>query len=244
MMMSGSNEEKIALWRLLLAELVGTFVLVFIDAGGAVIADIAGGNEVTAVARALAAGFTVMALVFSFGHVSGAHINPAVSLAFYLRGVFPLCRLPAYWAAQVLGAVLAAGLLAVLFGDAIEAAVNQPAMGALRGFGMEIVLTTLLITVILSTAQRMKVMGPNAAIPVGVTVAVCALIARPVSDAVMNPARALGPALLAWDFSQLWVYILAPALGAVLAVWLAWGIHGAPNETEREAAQGEKDTAD
>lgn len=238
--MSGSHQEKIALWRLLLTELVGTFILVFVDAGGAVIADIAGDNEVTAMARALASGLTVMALIFSFGHVSGAHINPAVSLAFYLRGVFPLCRLPIYWAAQVLGAVLAAGLLAILFGEAIAAAVNQPPMGVWRGFGMEIVLTALLIVVILSTAQRMKVTGPNAAIPVGATVALCALIARPVSDAVMNPARALGPALLAWDFSQAWIYIAAPALGAVLAVWLTWGIHGQPNETEREAAQGEQ----
>lgn len=243
MVMSGSDEEKIAFWRLLLAELVGTFILVFVDAGGAVIADLAGDSEVTAAARAIASGFTVMALIFSFGHVSGAHINPAVSLAFYLRGVFPLCRLPAYWAAQLLGAVLAAGLLVLLFGAAIAAVVNEPPMGVLRGLGMEIVLTALLITVILSTAQRMKVTGPNAAIPVGATVALCALIARPVSDAVMNPARALGPALLAWDFSQLWIYIVAPLLGAVLAVWLAWGIHGQPNDTEREAAQGEKDPA-
>lgn len=240
--MSNSNQEKIALWRLLLAELVGTFILVFVDAGGAVIADIAGDSEVTAMARALASGFAVMALIFSFGHVSGAHINPAVSLAFYLRGVFPLCRLPLYWAAQVSGAVLAAALLMLLFGDAIDAAVNQPPMGAWRGFGMEIVLTALLIAVILSTAQRMKVTGPNAAIPVGATVALCALFARPVSDAVMNPARALGPALVAWDFSQSWIYILAPAVGAVLAVWLAWGVHGQPNDTEREAAQGEQGT--
>lgn len=236
-----AQDDKDALWRILLAEFIGTFVLVFVDAGGAVVADLAGEDEVTAEARALAAGLTVMAMIFSFGHLSGAHINPAVTLAFYIRGVFPLRHVAAYWLAQIGGAVLAALTLRALFGSSVGASVNRPELGVTPAFGMEVALTTILILVILSTAQRLKVTGPNAAIPVGGTVALCSIIGRPVSSAAMNPARAIGPAIVAWQFEHLWIYIAAPALGALIAALIVYAVHGHKNAAEREAAQGGKD---
>lgn len=234
------QDNKYPLWRLLLTELLGTFVLIFIDAGGAVIAALSGDVEVSSTARALASGMTVMAMIFSFGHVSGAHINPAISLAFYLRGVFPLQRLPMYVTAQLGGAIAAAAVLALLFGDSMDAAVNRPKLETANGFWMEVMLTGFLALVILSTAQVMKITGPNAAIPVGATVALCTLVGRPVSDAVLNPARALGPAIVTGELNDVWIYITAPFIGAVFAVIFAWAIHGHPNGAEHEAAQGQK----
>lgn len=235
---SGTSEKNLG--QIFLAELIGTFILIFIDAGGAVIASMSGGADIPAVARGLAAGLAVMAIIFSFGHISGAHINPAVSFAFFARGVFPLRRLPIYWLAQIAGACFAALLLRMLFADASLSAVPHGNFGPIQIFVMEVVLTFILVMVILSTAQRLKVTGPNAAIPVGATVAFCALIGRPVSDAIMNPARALGPALITADFERLALFIAAPLLGALCAALFTGLIHGKENAAEIEAAQGEK----
>lgn len=238
--MSDPGISKKNLWQIFLAELVGTFILIFVDAGGAVIASMVGGADIPAVARGLAAGFAVMAIVFSFGHISGAHINPAVSFAFFARGVFPLRRLPIYWLAQITGACFAALLLRILFADAIVNAVPHGNFSPVQIFVMEVVLTFILVMVILSTAQRLKVTGPNAAIPVGATVAFCALLGRPVSEGIMNPARALGPALVTADSERLALFIAAPLLGALIAALFSGLIHGKENAGEREAAQGEK----
>jgi aquaporin Z len=233
-----------AAWpRRISAEVLGTFALVFVAAGADVMARISGG-EVGPVARAVAPGLMVAALVYAIADASGAHFNPIVSLAFAMRGLFPRTWLPVYWTAQIVGALAAAAVLALLFGDAIEAGVSTPHVSPATAVVVEAVLTGLLVTVILGTADRARIVGPEAAIAVGSTIALCGLIALPIEGASMNPARSLGPAVLAGRIGDLWVYALGPAAGAFLAV-LATGLIHAPSHRDvdaERAAQG--DTAE
>ncbi|HZS92867.1 MAG TPA: aquaporin, partial [Chloroflexota bacterium] len=180
------------------AELVGAFALTFVAAGADVISRVSG-NEVSNDARAIAPGLLVGAFIYAMGDVSGAHFNPAVTAAFALRGVFRLWRVPLYWVAQMLGAVGAALLLRQLFGDVASLGATQAHHGVSAALVMEIVLSWLLITVILGTATRHQLVGPNAAIAVGATIALCGLFALPISGASMNPARSLGPMIVAAD---------------------------------------------
>lgn len=225
-------------WRSLGAELLGTAALTLVAAGGQVIA-IWSGGQVDATARAVAPGLTVMAMIYALGQVSGAHINPAVTLAFALRRDFPWRRVPGYWAAQFLGAVLAALYVRGLFGRMGEVGVTRPKAGTGTGLAMEIVLTLLLVSIILGTATRAKVVGPNAAIAVGGTVALAGLFAAPVSGASMNPARSLGPALVAGIAAHQWIYLVGPAVGAMLATAIATLLHGPRQPGEAEAAEGD-----
>ena len=226
-------------WRSVSAEAFGTFVLVFVDVGGAVIEKLGPSDMVTPVGRSLATGFTVMALIYALGGCSGAHVNPAVTAAFALRGVFPWRRIPAYWLAQIVGALAASLLISALFGNVAELGATMPHHGALVGFAMEIVLALLLVTIILSTATRHRVIGPNAAIAVGVTIALCALFSRPISGASMNPFRSLAPALVGGHLDYVWIYVTGPLIGAGLAVLLVLLLHGRPKSEEKEAAAGE-----
>lgn len=233
------QEEIIGMLRCFLAELLGTFALTFVDAGGSVISTLYP-EQVSPEARALATGLLVMAMIFSLGNVSGAHINPAVTFSFALRRVFPWREVPLYWTAQIGGAVLAALLLLATFGPVKDMGANKPHFDLFSSLIMESTLSCLLILVILSTSTRLKVVGPNAAIPVGATVALAALFARPISEAVMNPARALGPALVSGKMDQVWIYIIGPLAGGAVAVFLTWLVHGRQNPAEIQAAQGDK----
>jgi aquaporin Z len=232
--------------RRLLAEAAGTFALTLVAAGAEVIA-VASGAEVGHAARVTAPGLMVLALIYALGDVSGAHINPVVTLAFALRGVFPWARVPAYWLAQLAGAVGAAAFLALTFGRVAHLGATMPRLGVPASLAMEVVLTWLLVTVILGTATRHRIVGPNAAIAVGATVALCGLFAAPVSGASMNPARSLGPALVgatggdggsaAWQ--SVWIYVLGPIAGSVAAVLGMWLLKGSRGEGEQEAAGGD-----
>ena len=224
--------------RKLFAELLGTFALTTIAAGGDVVAAVSHG-EVGEAARAIAPGMVVAAFVYAVGDVSGAHFNPAVSLAFALRGSFRWARLPGYWAAQLAGALLAAALLRAMFGVAGHVGATRPHHGVAQALGMEVVLTLFLVTVILNTSTRHRLLGPGAALPVGATIALCGLVGLPVSGASMNPARSLGPALAGGELRQAWVYLLGPAAGALLAVVATRVLHGPQRREELEAAQGE-----
>lgn len=224
--------------RSLFAELLGTFALTFVDAGGAVIAAVSH-DAVTLAARSAASGLLVMAVIYAFGNLSGAHINPAVTFAFALRRDFPWRRVPFYWLAQVGGAVLAALFLLALFGNVDHLGATRPHYGTTSAFLMELALSCLLITVILNVATRLKVVGPNAALAAGGTVALCGLFAKPVSDASMNPARSLGPALVSGSLEQVWIYLAAPVLGALLAVLFMAILHGRRDPNEVEAATGD-----
>ncbi|HEU0114051.1 MAG TPA: aquaporin [Thermomicrobiales bacterium] len=226
------------LWRACAAETFGTFALTLVAAGAGAVA--AGRGDIDPLARAVAPGLTVLAMIYALGAVSGAHLNPAVTLAFALRGVFPWRRVPAYWLVQMAGAVAASLLLRALFGaSALVAGMTRADGGIEAALTMEIVLTLLLVTVILGTATRERLLGPNAGIAVGSTVALAGLFAAPVSGASMNPARSLGPALGAWSGTGQWVYLLGPAVGAAIAVVLAWLLYGPPRPPEADAARGD-----
>lgn len=227
-----------AFWCSVGAELLGTAALTLVAAGGEVIA-VRSGGQVDAMARAAAPGLMVMAVIYAFGQVSGAHINPAVTLAFALRRDFPWRRVPAYWISQGIGAALAALFLRSLFGTIAHIGVTRAREGVGTAFAMETVLTLILVSIILGTATRAKVVGPNAAIAVGGTVALCGLFAAPVSGASMNPARSLGPALVAGYWSHQWIYLAGPAIGAILAAGIATLIHGPSQPAEEEAAEGD-----
>jgi aquaporin Z len=230
--------EKAVVVRALGAECVGTFALTFVAAGGEVVAHISGG-AVDHTARALAPGLTVLGMIYALGQVSGTHINPAVTFAFALRGVFPWRRAPGYWLAQAAGALMAAMFLRQLFGNVAQLGANQPRGGVSRSLVMETVLTFLLVTVILGTASRARLLGPGAAIAVGGTVAFAGLFAAPISGASMNPARSLAPAIVAGTLADQWLYLIGPTAGAALAVGLAWLLHGPPDRAEVEAAEGQ-----
>ena len=221
--------------RRLAAEAFGTFALVFVAVGADTMAAVSGG-EVSAAARAVAPGLMVAALIYSIGDVSGAHLNPAVSLAFTLRRLFPARWLAGYWAAQVVGAFAATAVLRVLFGGAVQAGVSAPHVPAATALVLEVILTWLLVTIILGTADRHRIVGPDAALAVGATIVLCGLIAGPIDGASMNSARSLAPALVTGSLADLWIYVLGPVVGAALAVLLTRHLHG-PTETDEEAQQ-------
>ena len=177
----GQGEEPSSV-RCLFAEFFGTAALTTVAAGGEVIAALSGG-EVSHDARAIAPGLLVMALIYAIGDVSGAHVNPAVTLAFALRRDFPWRKVPAYWIVQIAGALGASWLLRALFGDVAHLGANQARHGVGVALVMEILLSGLLMTVILGTATRNRLIGPNAAIAVGGTIALCGLFAAPISGA-------------------------------------------------------------
>jgi len=218
--------------RRLLAELLGTFALTFTAAGGPVIVA-ASGVSVGLPALVVAPALLVLAMIYSVGNLSGAHFNPAVTLAFTLRKDFPWRRVPGYWLAQLAGAVAAALLLRALFGPVGHLGATLPHHGELASLVMEIVLTFFLITVILATATNHKIVGHNAAL------AVDGLFAAPISGASMNPARSFGPALVGGEMSTYWIYLVGPLCGALIAVAMAWLLRGGTSEYAMEAAQGQ-----
>jgi aquaporin Z len=211
--------------RALLAEFLGTFALTLVAAGGDVIAAVTHGGSDSA-ARAVAPGLLVMAMIYTLGPTSGAHLNPVVTLAFALRGNFPWRRVPGYWITQATGAVLAALLLRALFGLAGQVGATLPQHGMGTSLVMEILLTFLLVTVILATAANYKIVGHNAAVAVGATVALDGLFAAAISGASMNPARSFGPAVVGSHLDVMWIYLAGPIAGALLAVAVAWLLRG------------------
>lgn len=231
------EEREASLPRRLLAEAVGTFFLTLVAAGGEVVAVVSHGQVGTA-AKVVAPGVVVMALVYSLGDVSGAHFNPAVTLAFAVRGVFRWSCVGSYWAVQLAAATAAAAALRAIFGDVADLGAPRAHLGSVKALSVEAALTSLLILVILNTATRARVVGPNAAVAVGGTIALCGLIGEPISGASMNPARAFGPELISAHWGHAWVYAVGPWLGALIAVALTAMLHPVINEEEVDAAEG------
>lgn len=201
----------------LLAEFIGTFALVFAGTG-AIVINAQSGGAITHVGIALTFGLIVMAMIYAVGDVSGAHLNPAVTIAFGLARRFEWPRVPGYILAQCAGAFAASGLLRALFPTAPGLGETLPAGPHWQSFVLEAVLTFLLMLVILRVSTGPKEKGITAALAIGGTVALEAMFAGPICGASMNPARSLAPAVVSGHLVALWVYLLAPTVGAALAV--------------------------
>ncbi len=214
-------------WRRLFAELFGTFLLVLVAAGAASAGAISHG-AISRPAAITAPGLMVMAIILFMGDVSGAHLNPAVTLAFSLRRDFPWRRVPGYVVAQLAGAILACLLLWAVYGKAGSLGTTEPGTGIRDWQAMvtELVLTTGLASTIIGTASRAQNVGALSAVAVGGYIVLAGLWSSPISDASMNPARSFAPDLVLGRFAHFWVYLAGPLVGAAIAVAIAWLLRG------------------
>ena len=239
-------------WRRLFSELMGTFFLVLVAAGGGMMGQAFPGT-IGRSAAVVAPGLMVMAIILFMGKVSGAHLNPAVSVAFALRRDFPWWRVPGYIVVQLAGAVLAAWFLQAVVNVSASYGSNYPAAHYTNGdaFLMEAVLTFGLVSVILGTASGAQNIGIIGAIGVGAYIALAGLWGSPISGASMNPARTFGPDAVAADFHAYWVYVAGPLAGALVAVGAAFVLRGsgggragsgaAQGDLQEEIARPDKD---
>ena len=231
-------------WRRITAEVVGTFFLVLVAAGASVVNAQFGGT-IGRPSSVVAPALMVMAIILALGAVSGAHLNPVVSIAFALRKEFPWRRVPLYLVAQVAGAVVACLFLWAMFGKGggLGATVPGPHVTDMRAMLMEAVLTLGLVSTILGTASGAQNVGALSALAVAGYVALAGLWSSPVSGASMNPARSLGPDIVLHDYSHLWVYLVGPAVGMLVAVGLAFVLRGPGGDpTATRAAERTLDT--
>ncbi|HET9154910.1 MAG TPA: aquaporin [Solirubrobacterales bacterium] len=221
-------DERPNLARRAAAESIGVFALVFAGCG-AIVTDAVHAGSLGNVGIAFVFGLIIMAMIYATGHLSGAHLNPAVTVAFALTRHFPRAEAAVYVAAQALGALLAAALLAIAWPSHPAAlGTTLPSVGVGSAFVYEVVLTAFLMFVIMAVATDTRAVGPAAAIAIGGTVGLDALFGGPITGASMNPARSLGPALVSGDLHDLWLYLVAPPLGAAvgaLAYQLVRGEH-------------------
>jgi aquaporin Z len=201
-----------------LAELFGTFALVFAGTGAIVINDVTDGS-VTHVGVSLTFGLIVTAMVYTLGNVSGAHINPAVTFGFWVAGRFPGNKVLPYLISQCTGAFLASGVLRLLFPQHQTLGATIPAGSIAQSFTLEVILSLLLMFVIINVSVGAKETGVMAGVAIGAVVGLEALFAGPITGASMNPARSLAPAVISGHLQPVWLYLVAPFLGAYLGVW-------------------------
>ena len=229
-------------WRRLFSEFFGTFLLV-IAAAGAPVVDAVSHGQVPIDAQVVAPALMVMGIIYFMGMVSGAHLNPAVTLSFAARGNFPWSRVPGYIGAQVVGSIAASLLLRALFGNVGHLGATLPGPGISSGkvVIVEALLTLGLVSVILGTASGARNVGANAALAVGGYIALAGLWAAPITGTSMNPARSFGPQLVGGHWTSWWAYVVGPLIGGLIAVGVAWILRGPPSLAASEAAQGELD---
>jgi MIP family channel proteins len=204
-----------AVLRAYVAEAVGTFLLVFAGTGAVVINAVSEGG-VTSLGIGLSFGLVVMVAIFAIGHISGAHINPAVSLAFAAFGSFPWRHVPTYMVAQLIGATAASLALRWLFGNVAGLGSTVPTDGATQALGLEVIITFFLMFVIVAVATDERAVPGAAAVAIGGYVALAATFSGPIAGASMNPARSFGPALASGTWTDHWVYWAGPVAGALL----------------------------
>jgi aquaporin Z len=214
-------------WRRLFSEILGTFLLVLVGAGGGVVNAVSNG-AISRTAAVTAPGLMVLAIILFMGAISGAHLNPAVSIAFAARGNFPWLRVPGYIIAQLVGATLAVLLLRAIFGNVGMLGATEPGPGIndWQAVLVEFLLTAGLVSTILGTASKAQNLGPISAFGVGAYIILAGLWSSPISGASMNPARSFGPDLVLWNFSNYWVYLVGPIGGALVAVGIAYILRG------------------
>jgi aquaporin Z len=222
-------------YRRLFSELLGTFFLVLVAAGGGILH---GEGQISLAAAVVAPGLMVLGIILFMGGISGAHLNPGVSLAFAVRGDFPWKRVPGYIIVQLVGATLACLFLLAVFGNIQHLGATLPGPGYKdwQAFLMEVVLTAGLLSVILGTASAAQNVGAIGALGVGGYIALAGLWSAPVSGASMNPARSFGPALVSGDWTSYWVYVAGPLLGAAIAVGCAVILRGRGGDPISHAA--------
>ncbi len=217
------------------AEAVGTFGLVFVGAGAIMVNELFDGR-LSHLGVSMAFGLIVAVMIYALGHISGAHINPAVTLAFALCRHFPWKDVSLYWSAQLAGAAAASLTLWALLGRIADMGATVPAGSAGQALGMEIILTFFLMLVIMAVATDVRAVGQAAALVIGATVGLEAIVGGPISGASMNPARSLGPALVAWTWNGHWLYWAGPLVGAsggaVLYRWLRGDQHSTTADAE------------
>ena len=215
------------------AEVFGTFALVFAGTGAIVINDMTNGT-VTHVGIALTFGLIVLAMIYALGDISGAHLNPAVTLGFWVARRFPAPMIMPYVLAQCSGALLASLLVYWLFPTHPTMGATHPAGSSSQSFVLEMVLTTILMFVILAVSTGAKEKGITAGIAIGAVIALEALFAGPISGASMNPARSLAPALVSMKLENLWIYVLGSVAGAMIAVLVSWYVQGPDSRRANE----------
>ncbi len=201
----------------LAAEFIGTLALVFAGTGAIIVNDLSGG-AITHVGVSLTFGLIVLAMIYTLGDVSGAHLNPAVTLGFFLARRFPARRVLPYISSQIAGAIVASLCLHLLFFQHETLGATRPSGSNLQSFVLEIILTGILMFVILNVSTQASEKGIAAGLAIGSVIALEALFGGPISGASMNPARSLAPALVSTQFSGLWIYLTAPLIGASVAV--------------------------
>jgi len=236
--MPAKDEPKPDIVQKLAAELIGTFFATLVPTAVDVLYFT--GEHVDWVSRWLARGFITIALIYGFSEISGAHINPAISLGFAVRRVMPVALMLWYWAMQFAGAFVAAGVAYAVWGPLMVLGASHPGLKYthLEAVLGEVVLTFLVMIVILGCAEQEGVVGKQAALAVGLTVACCGFFAGPISGASMNPARSIAPQIVGENFDIIWIYAVGPSIGAALAAAAALLIFGQPREGERKAAHG------
>lgn len=218
-----------SLFHRAVAEAVGTFALVFAGCGAIMVNDET--NALGHVGVAATFGLVVMVMIYAFGHVSGAHFNPAVTIAFTLTRHLPIRVAATHIAAQITGAIGAALTLRAILGTAANLGTTTPSGSNGQSFALEVVLTAFLMLVIMAVATDTRAVGEAAAIAIGGTVALDALFGGPISGASMNPARSIGPALVSGTFDALWLYIAAPLVGATIGA-LVYQLARGPQSVE------------
>ena len=219
-----------------LAEFIGTFAIVFCGTG-AIIIDQQTNGTVTHVGVAITFGLIVMAMIYSLGNISGAHMNPAVTLAFAIAKRFPLRQVLPYIISQLLGALLASGVLRYLFPSNETLGATLPAGTEMQSFILEFILTFFLMLVIINVATGSKEQGMFAGLAIGSTVLLEAMFAGPVCGASMNPVRSISPAIVSGHLEHLWIYIVAPIAGAALAIAVFKILHYKNNQNENSPVQ-------
>lgn len=207
------------LWKKSLAEFIGTFTMVFAGCGAVMVAERFPGTLAPS-AIPVVFGLAVTVMIYAVGHISGAHFNPAVTLAFALTRHFPPRSVPFYWAAQCLGSIAAIGLLVILLPPGQSFGTTFSSVHPPQALVWEGVLSFFLMFVIMAVATDTRAEGTMAGAAIGATVMLAAFMGGPVTGASMNPARSLGPSLFQGDLSQLWIYTLGPMAGASLAAWV------------------------
>jgi aquaporin NIP len=230
----------LALWRRAAAEGLAVFTLVAAG-GGALIADERSDGALGAVGIALTFGLILMVMIYAIGHLSGGHVNPAVTIAFVLTRHFPARDAVAYVAGQVVGGILGALVLLALWTDQpAELGATVPTVETLKALGYETLMTGFLMFVIMAVATDTRAVGSAAAIAIGGAIALDALFGGPITGASMNPARSLGPALVAWEWSDLWLYLVGPVLGAAIGGFAYQLVRGEPPRPPGTASEAER----